>query len=238
MKSSTSWPWSRKYSAIVRPGEADAQARARRLVHLPVDERDLVDHLGLGHLEEEVVALARPLADAGEDGDAAVLRATLWISSWIRTVLPMPAPPKRPILPPFTYGAIRSTTLRPVSKISMRRRELAERGRVAVDRPALDVRAGGLLVVDRLADHVPDPAERRVADGDRDRLAGVDDVGAAREPVGRVHRDGADAIVAEVLLHLRDQRPSRRRRRSAPRSRARCRSPAARPGRRRRSRRP
>ena len=26
-----------------------------------------------------------------------------------------------------------------------------------------------------------------------------------REPVGGVHGDGADAIVAEVLLHLRDQ---------------------------------
>ena len=25
------------------------------------------------------------------------------------------------------------------------------------------------------------------------------------EPVGRVHRDRADAVVAEVLLHLRDQ---------------------------------
>ena len=54
-------------------GEADAQARARRLVHLAVDERDLVDHVRLGHLEQEVVALARALADAGEDRDAAVL---------------------------------------------------------------------------------------------------------------------------------------------------------------------
>src|SRR5205807_749981 len=46
-------------------------------------------------------------------------RATLWINSWISTVLPTPAPPKRPTLPPRTYGAIRSTTLRPVSKISI-----------------------------------------------------------------------------------------------------------------------
>src|SRR5262249_17091528 len=45
-------------------------------------------------------------------------RAMLAISSWISTVLPTPAPPKRPILPPRTYGAIRSTTLIPVSKIS------------------------------------------------------------------------------------------------------------------------
>ncbi len=44
--------------------------------------------------------------------------ATLWISSWISTVLPSPAPPKRPILPPRTNGAIRSMTLIPVSKIS------------------------------------------------------------------------------------------------------------------------
>src|SRR5437588_9789639 len=61
-------------------GETDAEARARRLVHLPVAERDLVDHLSaacsslsLGHLEPEIVALAGPLADAREDRDAAVL---------------------------------------------------------------------------------------------------------------------------------------------------------------------
>src|SRR6202790_4323802 len=33
------------------------------------------------------------------------------------TVLPTPAPPKRPTLPPRVYGAIKSTTLIPVSKI-------------------------------------------------------------------------------------------------------------------------
>ena len=40
------------------------------------------------------------------------------------------------------------------------------------------------------------------AHGHRDRAAGVDDLGAARQAVGRVHRDRADAVVAEVLLHL------------------------------------
>ena len=34
------------------------------------------------------------------------------------TVLPTPAPPNRPILPPLAYGASRSMTLMPVSKIS------------------------------------------------------------------------------------------------------------------------
>ena len=54
-------------------GEPDAKARARRLVHLAVDERDLVEHARLLHLEVEVVPLAGALADAGEDRDAAVL---------------------------------------------------------------------------------------------------------------------------------------------------------------------
>jgi len=34
------------------------------------------------------------------------------------TVLPTPAPPNIPILPPFTYGSSRSITLIPVSNIS------------------------------------------------------------------------------------------------------------------------
>merc|ERR1711871_73405 len=42
----------------------------------------------------------------------------LLISSMISTVLPTPAPPNKPILPPRLYGARISTTLIPVSKIA------------------------------------------------------------------------------------------------------------------------
>ena len=44
--------------------------------------------------------------------------AILLISSIIRTVLPTPAPPNKPIFPPRRYGANKSTTLIPVSKIA------------------------------------------------------------------------------------------------------------------------
>ena len=54
-------------------GEGDAQAGARRLVHLAEDEHRLVDDARLLHLEPEVVALARALADAAEGGEAVVL---------------------------------------------------------------------------------------------------------------------------------------------------------------------
>ncbi len=56
--------------------------------------------------------------------------ATLLISSWMTTVLPTPAPPKRPIFPPFTNGAIRSTTLMPVSKISVLGSRFTKSGRL------------------------------------------------------------------------------------------------------------
>src|SRR3954468_577008 len=42
----------------------------------------------------------------------------LLINSSMLTVLPTPAPPKRPILPPLANGQIRSTTLMPVSSSS------------------------------------------------------------------------------------------------------------------------
>ena len=49
--------------------------------------------------------------------------------------------------------------------------------------------------------------ESRLTDGNGDRLTGVLDREPAREAVRGVHGHGPDAIVAEVLLHLRDQRP-------------------------------
>ena len=72
-----------------------------------------------------------------------------------------------------------------------------------MDRPALDV-AEIFDVVDGLAGHVDEAPERLLAHRHGDGLAGVDDLDAARETVGRVHGDGTHLVVAEVLLHLAD----------------------------------
>ncbi len=73
-KSSTSWSFtSRKYSAIVRAEQRDAQAHARRLVHLAEHQRRLVEHARLRHLDAEVGALTGALAHAGEHRHAAVV---------------------------------------------------------------------------------------------------------------------------------------------------------------------
>ena len=45
--------------------------------------------------------------------------AMLLINSWIKTVFPTPAPPNKPIFPPFAYGSIKSITLIPVNKTSV-----------------------------------------------------------------------------------------------------------------------
>ena len=90
------------------------------------------------------------------------------------------------------------------------RREVAECRRVAVDRPALDALRYRPGFVDRLADHVPEASERRAPRPEpRSGEPVSTHTDAAREPVGRVHRDRADAVVAEVLLHLRDERAAR-----------------------------
>src|SRR5437868_15144481 len=185
-------------------GEADAQARARRLVHLPVDERDLLEDARLLHLEPQVVALARALADAGEHGDAAVLHGDVVDQLLDQHGLAEPGAAEQADLAPADERRDQVDHLHARLEDLGLRREVAERGRVAVDRPALD--AGRLLLlVDRIADHVPEPAERLVDDRHGGRLARVDDVNATPEAVRRVHRDGSDAVVAEMLLDLGDQ---------------------------------
>ncbi len=47
-------------------GQPDPPARARRLVHLPENEHGLVDHTRAAHVGEQLMALARSLADARE----------------------------------------------------------------------------------------------------------------------------------------------------------------------------
>ena len=79
-----------------------------------------------------------------------------------------------------------------------------ERRGLGVDRRR-HVAADRALLVDRLADDVHDAAERLGADGDADLRAGRRHRLAAGEAVGRVHGDGANDILAEVLGDLEHQ---------------------------------
>ena len=212
MKSSTSppSPWSRKYSAIVRPSARRAGARPGGSFIWPKTSAVSAS------TPDSVISSQRSLPSRVRSPTPAntelpwCSRATLRISSWIRTVLPRPAPPNRPTLPPRTNGATRSITLMPVSKISIVGCSSSNDGGSRwIGQRSASAREL-LAVVDRVAEHVPEAAERLLADRDGDRRAGVDHVDAARDAVGGVHRDRADAVVAEVLLHLCDQDRLRR----------------------------
>ena len=161
--------------------------------------------LGLLHFQPEVVALAGPLADAGEDRVAAVLALAMRAISSVRmTVLPRPAPPNRPALPPRTSGVSRSMTLMPVSNSS-----------VLGDSSA---NAGGSRWIGRYSVALTGP---RPSIGSPSRLKTRPSVslptGTCTGPpvsttfmprhqaVGRAQGDAADAVAAQVLLHLAGQ---------------------------------
>ncbi len=131
--------------------------------------------------------------------------AMLWISSWMMTVLPTPAPPNRPILPPLQVRLEQVDDLDAGLEHLQLGRLLLERRRGAVDRPALlsTAPAGRGSRPARRARSCTRPSVSR-PDRHRDRRAGVDRLHAALQAVGRLHRDGADAVLAEVLLDLDD----------------------------------
>jgi hypothetical protein len=85
------------------------------------------------------------------------------------------------------------------------RRQLLDSGRIAVNRPALDVVRQRVAQVDRFSEQVEDPPQRRTTDRDGDWCPGVDHFGAPRQPVGGIERHSPHAIVAEMLLDLADQ---------------------------------
>ena len=101
-------------------GQRDAQAVARRLVHLAVHHRDLVEDVASPSSRGRSrcprgCARRRRRTPTGPSAAFAMLL----ISSIMLTVLPTPAPPNRPTLPPLANGHIRSMTLMPVSSSSL-----------------------------------------------------------------------------------------------------------------------
>ncbi len=126
------------------------------------------------------------------------------ISSVRMTVLPRPAPPKRPILPPRTKGVSRSTTLMPVSNCSV----LAESSSKAGGSRWIGQRSDasiGSAAVDRVSEQVEDATESPFADGNAHRAAGVEHGHAADQAVGRSQGDAPHAVTAQVLLDLAGQ---------------------------------
>ena len=182
-------------------GESHAHTGSGRLVHLSVDQAGLVDNAGLGHLEEEVRALTGALADAREDGRAAMLLGEVVDELLDEDGLADAGAAEQAGLAAADVG------LQQVDGLDARLEDLGLGGQVleggsrVVDGIVLDV-VRRLAAVDRLANDVPDAAQRGRADGHHHGVAGVLDLEATGEAVGRGHCDGADDAALELGLDL------------------------------------
>jgi hypothetical protein len=157
--------------------EGDAGAGSRGLVHLAVDQRGLRDdglarlELGLAHLEEEVVAFAGALADAGEHGHAAVGLGDVVDELLDEHGLADAGAAEEADLAALSVGGEQVDDLDARLEDLDLRRLIDELRRIAVDGRTLGVDGAGL--VDGLADDVEDAAEALLADGHHDGLARV-----------------------------------------------------------------
>ena len=123
------------------------------------------------------------------------------MNSMIRTVLPTPAPPNRPVLPPRTKGHSRSITLMPVGRISPTPiASSSGPGAATIGREAAgDERRAA---VQRVAEQIEQPPEAVGRDRHHERPAAVEDRQVPAQPRGAVQRDGAGARFVEVAVHL------------------------------------
>jgi peptide chain release factor 1 len=191
-------------------GEADARARTRRLVHLAIDERRLVEHraaigeLRVRHLVPEVVALARALADASEHRVARVLLRDVVDELHQHDGLAHPGTAEEPHLAALGIRGQQIHDLDAGLEHLHRGRLVDELRRRPVDRIG-SRRLDGAPLVHGLADHVHDAAQRRGPHRHTDLVAGVRGGLPAHQALGGVHGDAADGVLAQVLGDLDDE---------------------------------
>ncbi len=154
---------------------------------------------GLHHLVVEVVALAGALPDAREHQKPGVRRCDVCLmSSIIVTVLPTPAPPKRPTLPPSRTGRWGGKTLRCNLNRSFNGESSSNVGAVRWMPIVLSASTGPRSSISSPASMMR-PSVSMPANQCR---AGVDDLRAA-QAVGAAERDGADDAVRPTAAALR-----------------------------------
>ena len=191
-------------AVILRHGQArqrHAHTRSRRLVHLAVYQGSLVNNAALFHFVVQVVALAGTLANAGEDGQAAVLLGHVINQLHDQYRFANAGAAEQADLAALGVGANQ------VYHLDARFQDfcggfllLIRRGRT-VDRPALHIFRIG-LIVDGLTQQVKNAAQALIAHGHGDGAAGIHGVQPAHHTVGGVHGNAAGHVIADMLRHF------------------------------------
>ncbi|MBB5461044.1 hypothetical protein HDG33_004711 [Paraburkholderia sp. Cpub6] len=184
-------------------GERHPPARARRFVHLSVDEHGARQHARAAHVRQHFVPLAGTLADAGEHRHAAVARGhrvnqlhhehCLADARAAEHRRPAAMRERRQQVDDLDAG------LEQPRGAALRR----ERRRGAMDRPAFHGLGRGRAAVAHHTGDVEQSAEHRVADRHLDGARADPHGGAAREARGGLQRQRA---LAGVRLRFREDR--------------------------------
>ena len=202
MNRSTSRPSSRKYSAKVRPVSATRRRAPGGSFIWPNAITVLLDDARLGHLVEQVVALAGALAHAREHGVAAVLLGDVADELLDDDRLAHAGAAEDADLAALGEGCDEVDDLDAGLEDLDRGGLVLERRRLTVDGIA-DLGLDRALAVDGLAQDVEHATQGRRAPRAREMgAAGVDGLEAAGEAVGGGHGHRAHPVVAQVLLHL------------------------------------
>ena len=190
-------------------GEADAQTRPGRLGHLAVNQSRARlfriarhDDAAFGHFQPQVVAFARAFADAREHGNAAVLHRDVVNQLHDENGLAHARAAEKTNLAALQIRLDQVDDLDSRLKHFERRGLIFERRRRPVNR-IVRIADDGPELIDGFPKNVHHAAKRCTAHGNFDPFSEIVRLHAAHHALDGLHRDGADAAFAEVLLHFR-----------------------------------
>ena len=159
---------------------------------------------GFDHLVVEVVALTGPLTHTGENRVARVHLGDVVDQFHDQNRLAHAGAAEQADLAALGVGRQQVDHLDAGHEDFRLGRLFLELGRRLVDGAGL-FRLDRRTLVHRLADHVDDPAQRRVAHRHADRAVHVGHFLTADQTFGRVHRDAAHGAFTKVLRHFQNQ---------------------------------
>mmetsp|Transcript_10743 Transcript_10743/g.25675 ORF Transcript_10743/g.25675 Transcript_10743/m.25675 type:complete len:533 (+) Transcript_10743:41-1639(+) len=191
-------------------GQGNASAGTGRLVHLTVHERGLgaggveLDHTRLDHLVVQLVTLAGALTDTSEHRVTSVRLGDVVDELHDENSLADTGTAEEANLASLGVGRKQINNLDASDKDLSLGRLLGESGRLSMDRH-LSLGVDGATLVDGLADHVDNAAEKLGAGRHHDGGTGINNGLSTHKTLGGVHSNGTHCVLSKMLRDLEHQ---------------------------------
>jgi peptide chain release factor 1 len=183
-------------------GEADPKPGAGRLVHLTIDQRDILQDLGFLELQVQVVPFAGALTHAAEHRPAAVTLGHVVDELLNDHGLPHPGAPEQADLAALDERGNQIDDFDPRFEDLGLGLQIGELRGGPVNRPPLSILRQRRTTVHRLTQDVEDSTQRSLANRSGDGSAGITYLHAPGNPVGGAHGNGPNLVLPDVLLHF------------------------------------